>query len=411
VVIVGAGFGGLQCAKALAGAAVDITLVDQRNHHTFQPLLYQVATAGLGADDIAHSVRGIFQHQPNVTFRLGTVVGVDVESSHVLVDPGPALPYDHLVLAAGAATSTFGVPGVAEHAFELKSVAEALALRNQVLTCFERADVEPAFVADGGLTFVVVGGGPTGVETCGALSELVHRVLCADFHALDMSAVRIVLVEATDHVLGGFHPRLRAYGLERLADMGVEVQLAAAVAGIEPTAVVLASRERIAAHTTVWVAGVRAVPMADALPFPKGPGGRITVGPDLTVPGHPSIHVIGDLADARRTDGTPLAGVAPVAMQAGRFVAQAIATGEPRVFRYRNKGTMATIGRNAAVTELPLGLRFRGFPAWVLWLFVHIMYLVGFRNRANVLVNWGWNYLTYDRAARLIVRPERDGSE
>jgi NADH:ubiquinone reductase (H+-translocating) len=411
VVIVGAGFGGLECAKALAGKDVDVTIVDRHNHHTFQPLLYQVATAGLGADDVAHSVRGVFQRQANVSFRLGTVIGVDPDARAVALDEGPALPYDHLVLAAGAATADFGVPGVAEHAFGLKSLPEALALRNHLLACVERADREPPARDDGILTVVIVGGGPTGVELSGALRELVDLVLRRDYHDLDLSAFRVVLVEATDHVLGAFHPRSQGYALERLLHMGIEVRLSASVARIEADGVVLADGERIPSRTVVWVGGVRAVPLADALPFERGRSGRIVVDESLRVPGHPEVRVIGDLALANDAKGRLLPGVAAVAMQGGRFAAadivRSIVGEHAAVFRYRDKGSMATIGRNAAVTELPPGIRIRGFLAWVAWLFLHLMYLVGFRNRLNVLVNWAWNYVTYDRGARLIVRPDR----
>jgi NADH dehydrogenase len=411
VVIVGAGFGGLTAAKALRGAPVRVTLVDQHNFHTFQPLLYQVATAGLGSEDIAHSVRGIFHDQANVAFALGRVAGVDPVARTVLLADGPAVPYDFLVLAAGAVTNTFGVPGVAEHALALKGLDEALAVRNHVLRQFELADRDPAVAAAGGLTVVVIGGGPTGVELAGALTELFDTVLARDFPRLDMAHARVVLVEATDRLLGPFSAASGSYALHKLRAMGVDVRLGAQVSEITAEGVCLADGSVIATRSPIWVAGVRAHPLAEAAPFEQTRGGRIAVGPDLTVPGHPDVFVIGDLAGAAASGSRPelLPQLAPVAIQQGRFVAREIQRRlegrRPGAFRYVDKGTMATIGRNAAVAELPLRVRFRGFPAWVAWLFLHLLYLVGFRNRLRVLLDWGWNYLTYDRGARVIVGP------
>lgn len=422
VVIVGAGFGGLSAAKALRDAPVRVTVVDQHNFHTFQPLLYQVATAGLGSEDIAHSVRGVFHSQPNVDFALGRVVGVDLGRRVVTLTDGPALSYDYLVLAAGAVTNTFGVPGVAEHALALKGLDEALAVRNHVLSLFEQADRDPLVAASGALTVVVIGGGPTGVELAGALTELFDMVLARDFQRLDMAAARVVLVEAMDHLLGPFSPASRDYALQKLRAMGVDVRLGAQVAEVRADAVCLADGTVIPTRTAVWVAGVRAHPLGAALGVPLGPGGRVAVEADLSVAGHPEVFVIGDLAAAAARRGGGVGGgrpscgggpalpqLAPVAIQQGRFVAREIGRRmqgrSPSSFRYVNKGTMATIGRNSAVAELPFGIRFRGFAAWVAWLFLHLLYLVGFRNRANVLVDWGWNYLTYDRAARVIVDP------
>jgi NADH dehydrogenase len=408
IVIVGAGFAGLATAKALAGAPVDITIIDRNNFHTFQPLLYQVASAGLGADDIAHSVRGIFHSQLNVDFIMGSVVGIDRAAKRVLLDGADPVAYDTLVFAAGAVTSTFGVAGVHEHAFGLKGLDESLALRNHVLTQFERAARDPALIDAGALTFVIVGGGPTGVELAGALSELFAIVLSRDFPRLAVGRARVVLLEATDHLLGPFAGASRAYALERLRAMGVDVRLGATVQRVTAAAVELAGGETIPTRTPIWVAGVRAHPLADALGFAQSTGGRIVVKPDLTIADDPDTFVIGDLAAVEGRDGRPLPQLAPVAIQSGKHVARAIRRRlrGRRVgrFRYVDKGTMATIGRDAAVAELPASIRFQGRTAWVAWLVLHLMYLVGFRNRLNVLVNWSWNYLTYDRGARLIVR-------
>lgn len=409
VVIVGAGFGGLTTAKALAKdkAPVRVTVVDRQNFHTFQPLLYQVATAGLGSEDIAHSVRGIFHGHVNVDFELGEVASVDADARRVSLVDGPDLDYDYLVLAAGAVTATFGVPGVETHALPLKTLSDALALRNHVLRQFELVDRDPGLLPEGALTVVIVGGGPTGVEMAGALTELFDMVLARDFPKLDMSKARVVLLEAADRLLAPFAPSSREYALAKLRAMGVDVRLGAVVSEVDAAGVHLATGETIRTQTPVWVAGVAASPLAAATPFERLPNGRIVVGRDLTVPGRPEVFVIGDLAAVQPA---PLPQLAPVAIQQGKFAARQIQRRlhgrPPQRFRYRNKGTMATIGRNSAVAELPFKLRFRGFPAWVAWLFLHLLYLVGFRNRANVVVDWGWNYLTYDRGARVIVAPE-----
>lgn len=411
VVIVGAGFGGLACAKALRHAPVRVTLVDRNNFHTFQPLLYQVATAGLGADDIAHSVRGIFHDQSNLTFELGAVRTIDTDAHLVHLETGPSISYDFCVLAAGASTATFGVAGVEEHALALKSLAEALDLRNHVLRRFEEVDRDPGLAGTGAMTVVVIGGGPTGVELAGALSELFDMVLARDFPRVDMSQARVVLLEATDHLLGPFSPPSQRYALEQLRARGVDVRLGATVREITAAAVCLADGTEILTRTPVWVAGVRASGLGAALGVEQRSGGRVVVDRHLRVPGRPDLFVIGDLAAAPGPSGAALPQLAPVAIQQGKHVAgeigRALRGRRARPFRYLNKGTMATIGRNAAVAELPLRIRLRGFPAWVAWLFLHLMYLVGFRNRVNVFVNWAWNYFTYDRGARLIVAAGR----
>jgi NADH dehydrogenase len=409
VVVVGAGFGGLNAVRGLERAPVDVVLIDANNYHLFQPLLYQVATAGLGADDIAYPARGIFHRQRNVDVVMGRVTGARLDDRVLEVEGIGLVEYDTLVLACGAVTATFGVPGVDEHAFGLKHLSDALALRNHVLRSFERAASDPRLVDQGALTVVIVGGGPTGVELAGGLAELFGRVLSKDFRSLDVRRARVVLIEATDRVLGPFVPTLAARGLQKLRAMGVEVLLGTAVAKVDETAVHLADGSVIPAHTLVWAAGVEASGVGRQLGLAVGKGGRVVVTPELSVAGRPEIFVIGDLAAATDHRGRLLPQLGPVAIQAGRHVARQIErrlAGRPTLpFRYRDKGTMATIGRNHGIAQLAGGLRLWGFPGWVAWLGLHLVMLIGFRNRANVLVNWAWNYLTYDRGARLIVGP------
>ncbi len=411
--MVGAGFGGLALVRSLEGVPVDVVLVDSNNFHTFQPLLYQVATAGLDSDDIAHPVRGIVARQGgDIDVRLGTVTDIDLEDRTVHFAEGPSLGYDELVLAAGAVTATYGVPGVAEHAFGLKHLTDALVLRAHVLQQFERVSVDRSLIDDGVLNVVIAGGGPTGVELAGGLVELFDRVLVKDFPALDVRRARVVLVEPADRLLATFSPRLSGMARRTLAGRGVEVVLGAGVAGTDGKVVELTDGRRIPVGTLVWTAGITASPLARQIADHLGPdaltrGGRIVVGPRLTIPGHDEVFVIGDLAGATDDAGELLPQVAPVAMQAGAYVASVIRArqdGEqPGRFRYRDKGSMATIGRHAAVAQLPGGIRLSGTPGWLAWLGLHLVMLVGFRNRVNVLVNWAWNYFTYDRASRLIV--------
>jgi NADH dehydrogenase len=415
VVIVGAGFGGLTTARALSPAhavarhPVEVVIVDRRNHHTFQPLLYQVATAGLDGESIAHPVRGIFHGRPNVRARLGTVCGADWSRHELLTEEGPRVPFDRVVLAPGAVSSSFGVPGVDEHAFPLKSLTDALTLRTHILEQFEAADIDPGLERAGGLTFVIVGGGPTGVEMAGALVELFRMVLAKDFPDLDLTRARVVLVEALDRLIGAMHPSLGEHARRTLEARGVEVLLGRTVEAVEPEVVRLDGGTVISTRTLVWAAGVRPHPLVAALGLPLDASGRVRVGPDLRVEGRPDVFVVGDAAGARDRRGRAYPQMAPVAMQQGRHVAREITRSlegrRPRRFRYFDKGSMATIGRNSAVAELPLGLRFRGFLAWLMWLGLHLVYLIGFRNRTSVLLDWAWNYATYDRGARLIVEP------
>ncbi|HEX2024524.1 MAG TPA: NAD(P)/FAD-dependent oxidoreductase [Acidimicrobiales bacterium] len=409
VVIVGAGFGGISTAKALAKMPVEVTLVDRQNYHGFWPLLYQVATAGLAPDDIAYNVRGIFRDQANASVRLATVTGIDLDARLVHLDPGASLAYDYLVLATGSTNNDYGVPGVAEHAFPLKSLTDALALRNHLLGVFEAAQNDPRLHDAGALTTVVAGGGPTGVEVSGALVEL-FAVLDGDFKGLDVGRARVVLVEMADHLLPGFAESSQAEALRTLGARRVDVRLETAIAEVGADGVTLSDGSFVATRTLVWAAGVRANPLVDGLGLAQSRGGRLVVEEDLSVPGRPEVFAIGDVAAAgaeRSRDGTPYPQLAPVAMQAGRHVAQTIdrrghgLPGQP--FRYRDKGKMATIGRRAAVAELPYGIRFGGTPGWLAWLGLHLVFLVGFRNRAAVLLSWAWNYVTWDRGHRVIL--------
>jgi NADH dehydrogenase len=411
VVVVGAGFGGLAVARQLHDVAVDVTIVDRNNFHTFQPLLYQVATSGLNPADVAYPVRGIFQRQRNVRFRRATVTGVDWDARQVEVDQGEPLSFDRLVVAAGATVNDFGIPGVADHGFPLYVLPDAVRLRNHILGRFEAADADPATVDDGALTFVVVGGGPTGVEVAGALVELIDKVLHRDFQGsgFDVRRAHVVLVEMVDDLLPPFRPGSRRYARSTLARRGVEVRTGTTVEEVTATRVRLGDGTEIPAHTLVWAAGVKAGDLATALDVPTGRGGRISVGPDLRIEGRPEAFAIGDIAFIDDEQRGMLPGVAQVAMQSGHHVGRLIereVVGEgdaAEPFRYRDKGSMATIGRRSAVTELGHGIRLTGTPAWVAWLGLHLVYLMGFRNRVSVFVNWAWNYLTWDRGARLIL--------
>jgi NADH:ubiquinone reductase (H+-translocating) len=410
VVVVGAGFGGLAAVRELDGAPVDVVLVDRRNHHTFLPLLYQVATAGLNPADVAHPVRGIVQRQRNVTVRLGEVTGVDWDAREVLLDGQSPLAFDHLVVAAGSTANFFGIPGAAEHGYPLYALDDATALRNHVLERFEAADSDRTLIDDGALTVVVAGGGPTGVEVAGALAELFSQVLRKDFGGLEVARARVVLVEMADSLLVNFGEASRWHALDALRARGVEVRLGEAVERVTATRVTLTSGAQLPAHTLVWAAGVSASSLAGKLEVPVGRGGRIDVGEDLAIPGRADAYAIGDVANIPGSDG-PLPQLAPVAQQSGRLAARQILRRidgrSTRPMRYRDKGIMATIGRRAAVAELPFGIRLSGTLAWFAWLGLHLMTLVGFRNRLSVFLNWAWNYLTWDRGPRLIFGRDR----
>jgi NADH:ubiquinone reductase (H+-translocating) len=413
VVVIGGGFGGLTLVRELASAQrrgrleARITLIDRHNHHTFQPLLYQIATAGLQPQDVGISLRAILRRR-GVDVRLGEVSSVDTAEGVVRFSDGAQMSYDRLVLAAGAITEDFGVPGVAEHAYSLKSLADATTMRNEVLRRFEEASANPDRAADGGLTFVISGGGPTGVELAGALAELVDLVVRRDHPSLDLARVRIVLAEPRDRLLSGFTPRSSEAAVRGLRDRGVDVRLGVGITRVAADHVELTSGEVLATRLVVWAAGVAASPLTATLGIELAGGRRLPVDGQLRVRDTADVFAIGDLAACTDPRGQLLPQVAPVAMQQARYVARLlideIAGGSTREsFRYRDKGMMATIGRAAAVAELPGRIRLRGLVAWVAWLLLHLLMLVGFRNRVAVLISWIWNYATRDHAARLIL--------
>jgi NADH dehydrogenase len=405
VVIIGGGFGGLSAARPLAGAPVDVTLIDRKNHHTFQPLLYQVATAGLSPGEIAAPIRGIIGKHSSVEVLLGEAKDFDLEQRRVKMGDFD-LPYDYLIVAAGATHSYFGHDDWSVLAPGLKTIEDALEIRRRVLLAFEVAERQVA--AHGRhepIQFVVVGGGPTGVELAGTLAEIAYHSLTKDFRAIDLKTTRILLVEGSPNVLPSYPHDLSRSAEEQLRRLGVEVRTSSTVKSVEPGRVKI-GEEYVPATVTLWAAGVAASPLGKRLGTPTDKAGRVVVGPDLTVPGHPEVFVLGDLSSFSHTaNGKPLPGVAPVALQQGRFVAECIRRdlrGQNREsFRYRDHGTMATIGRAAAVADFGR-VRFSGLPAWLTWLFVHIMFLVGFRNRILVLIEWAWAYVSYQRSARLI---------
>ncbi|MEQ8439611.1 MAG: NAD(P)/FAD-dependent oxidoreductase [Ilumatobacter fluminis] len=401
VVVIGAGFGGLRVVRGLADADVDIVVVDAHNFHTFQPLLYQVATAGLDTDDIAYPIRGIFRRQRNAAVRVAAVTGIDLDRQTVTTTRGEPLEFDTLVVAAGTVSHDFGIDGVTDHTLPLKSVADAVAIRDHVLTTFEHATFDDQIGSE--LDVVVCGGGPTGVEMAGGLTELYDRVLRKDYPTLPVTKARITLVEAVDRVLGTFDESLSSRAEATLRERGVDVITGTPIASVDEGAVELDDGRRLEAGTIVWAAGVRAAPVAEMLGTELGRGGRIIVGDDLSVPEHPNVFAIGDIAvDPDR----PLPQVAQPAIQGGKHVARQIerrlAGEQTETFDYTDKGSMATIGRNQAVAELPGGMKLSGPIGWLAWLALHLLYLIGFRNRLNVFVNWAWNYLTYDRASRLL---------
>ncbi len=408
VVILGGGFGGLSAARALRKAPVRVTLLDRRNHHLFQPLLYQVATAALNASDIAAPIRSVLRRQRNTRVLLAEATGLDPAGRKVILADGEC-PYDYLIVATGATHSYFGHDEWAPYAAGLKTIEDALEMRRRVLTAFERAERESdPEKRKAWLTFVIVGGGPTGVELAGALSEISRHALARDFKAIDPAQARIVLLQGGDRILPAFPPVLSEKALETLRHLGVEARVNARVTEIDAEGVNVGT-ERIAARTTLWAAGVSASPIARSLGVPLDSAGRVEVAPDLTVPGRPEIFVIGDLA-ALKQAGELLPGVAPVAMQEGRHAAANVVRavrGEPLApFVYKDKGSLAVIGRGSGVAAFPKS-HWSGLPAWWAWLLVHIFYLIGFRNRVLVLLQWAWAYLTWQRGARLITGGER----
>jgi NADH dehydrogenase len=424
VVIIGGGFGGLLAAKGLRRAPVDVTMIDRRNFHLFQPLLYQVATGGLSPANIAAPLRAVLRRQRNTRVLLGEVVGFDLTAKTVQLKDGAAVPFDSLIVATGSTHHYFGNDKWEQFAPGLKTIEDATEIRRRVLLAFEKAERTTDLAERTRLlTFVVVGGGPTGVEMAGAIRELAIHTMRYDFRSIDPAHCKVIIVEGQNKVLGAFHEKLSKKALDTLLKMGIEVRLDTHVTDIQADHVMVkpdggkAEATRIDTHTVVWAAGVKANPLgkliAAAIGVETDRAGRVPVNSDCTVGNRPDVFVVGDLALFKAADGKPLPGLAPVAMQQGEYVADAIARrvkGEsPRgPFKYWDKGTMATIGRNKAVAE-SMGFKFSGYLAWLAWLFIHIMYLAQFQNRVLVLFQWFWNYVTRNRSARLITgeRAER----
>jgi NADH dehydrogenase len=405
VVIVGGGFGGLAAARALRRVGVSVTLIDRRNHHVFQPLLYQVATAALSPADITGPIRSILRRLRATEVRMAEVVGFDLPGREVLLADGSRVAYDYLVVASGATHAYFGHPEWEPLAPGLKTIEDATHIRRRFLLAFEAAEQEDDPEKRRALlTFVVIGAGPTGVEMAGAFAEIAAHSLVRDFRRIDPSTARVILLEGGSRVLTAYDEDLGAYARRALERVGVEVRTDSIVTRIEPDAVYV-GEEKIRTRNVVWAAGVTASPLGRALGVETDRVGRVMVEPDLSVPGHPEVFVIGDLMNLAGADGAPLPGVAQVAMQGGKAAARNIARtlkGQPRKpFRYFNKGNMATIGRRAAILQRE-GFKMKGWLAWMGWLFIHVMSLIGFRNRVIVFMQWAWNYLTWQRGARLI---------
>ncbi|MFI0844396.1 NAD(P)/FAD-dependent oxidoreductase [Mesorhizobium sp. IMUNJ 23232] len=405
VVILGAGFGGLNAAIGLRNAPVDVTVIDRRNYHLFQPLLYQVATAGLSPAQIAMPIRRILSRQKNATVLMEKVEGVDTASREVVTE-NRRIPYDFLVVATGARHAYFGHDDWEPVAPGLKTIPDATEIRGRILAAFERAEAtQDANLRADLLTFVVVGGGPTGVELAGAIVELARHALVRDFRHIESATARVILVEAGDRILPTFPEELSAKAKKQLQRLGVEVRLGAAVTRCDRDGVSLANGHEIAAASVLWAAGVMASRAAKWLDVPADRAGRVVVDERLHVPGRGGVYVIGDTAAVKGADGRSVPGVAPAAKQMGRYVARLIkarlAGSDIEPFRYRDYGNLATIGRKAAVADFGW-LRLSGFPAWLLWCFAHLFYLVGFRNRIIVFLDWAWAYVTFDRGARLI---------
>ena len=407
VVIVGAGFGGLEAAQRLSKAPVRITLIDKHNYHLFQPLLYQVAIAGLVPSQIAYPVRTIFRRQANLEFRLGEVTHIDFDAQFIQLD-GSVIAYDTLILAVGGRTDFFGMNSLQEHSLQLKDVESAVDTRNHLLKMFELASREvDAQKRRELLTFTVVGGGPTGVETAGALAELINLVMVKDYPSLDLKEVRVIQLEAADHLMESFPEKLRKTTVDLLRKKNVEVVLNTKVVDFNGRKITLGNGDSIDTRTMIWTAGVRAEKVTDTLAAEKGRGGRMIVQPTLQHPDHPQVYVIGDSAYLVDENGQPLPMLATVAQQQARHAAGNIRRGldgrAPEPFTYKDPGLLATIGRNAAVARL-WGISFSGWPAWLIWVGLHVYRLIGFRNRLVVILNWAWDYFFYESQVRLITK-------
>lgn len=416
VIIVGAGFGGLFAARELAGQEVDVLLIDRQNYHTFTPLVYQVATCALDPSEVAYPVRSIFFKQPNIRFLLGTVTAIDTAGRAVTVRVNGVErqePYDYLVLAAGSAPNYFGSNEFQNHAFELRSLSDAVRLRNHILRLFEKAAWEGDYsLRDALTTIVVVGGGPTGLETAGAIYELYNYVLDKESKAAHMRA-RVILIEMLPHLLAPYPDKLRRSAQKQLESLGVEVILGRRVTEIAADHVALDDGTRIPTYTLIWSAGVKGSPLAELLGVPLAPNGGVPIKPTTQVDGLEGVYVVGDMAYLEDKTGKPYPMLIPVAIQQGRLAAKNILRhikGEPlEDFRYHDRGIMATIGRSRAVVWLYNRIPLSGYLAWVFWLGLHLVTLMGFRNRASVFLSWVWNYFTYDRSVRIILeRPPQE---
>ncbi len=410
VVVLGAGFGGIGVLETLPDN-VHIMLVDKHDYHTFQPLLYQVATDELAPTDVGFPIRNLLHRHQNLSFHQGTVSRIDLESRKVVIEGMDPLEYDYLVLALGAVVNFFDTPGAREHGLPLYTMNDALRLKAHVLRVFEEVDKSPQLAGEGALMFAIVGGGPTGVELAGALAELLHADLKEDYPNLPLDHARILLYEHSPHLLGPFDPKLQTYARTALEERGVEIHTGTGVSRVDADEIGLSTGETVKTRTLVWAAGLSANPLAGSLGVETVHGGRIPVGPDLQVKGHTAVFAIGDIA--AMTDGqtgNALPGLAAVALQAGRHVgksiSQLVAGKPPEPFHYVNKGTMAQVGRGAAVVELPYGITMTGYPAWLAWLGVHLALLSGAEAKTDVFIDWGWNLLTHRRGKRIILDDE-----
>jgi NADH:ubiquinone reductase (H+-translocating) len=410
VVIVGAGFAGLSAARTLVAKPCEVTVVDQRNFHTFQPLLYEVATAGLDAGDVAYPIRAVFGHHDNVNVRFAKVTGVDWDDRLVALESSGSVPFDSLIIASGATVGYFGVEGASEFSFPLYTLTDARILRDHVLRRLEQADADPGSAPAGPLTFVVVGGGPTGVEVAGAMAELLDLAVRHDGFRFSRSTARIIVVDGQDRLLTPFDPTAAAYAADTLVGRGVELHLGRMVEAVTDRYVELDDGTRIATQTVIWAGGVTVTDtVASRLGIASGPGGRLAVEPDLSLDGRADAYGAGDAAAVPRGDGSGriCPQLAQVAIQSGAHAARQVVNrmeGRPTVpFRYRDKGIMATLGRRAAITEFPGGTVIKGTVGWLAWLGLHLVYLIGYRSRIIVLVNWAWRYLSWGSGPRVIV--------
>ncbi|WP_425397328.1 NAD(P)/FAD-dependent oxidoreductase [Aeoliella sp.] len=411
VVILGAGFGGIGAAQKLRDAPVELTIIDRHDYHTFQPLLYQVATDELEPTAVGSPIRDLLHRHDNVAFHNCAVESIDLSNKQVVVEGMPPIEYDYLVMALGAVVNFHNTPGAAEHSFPLYTMKDAIRLHDHILKKLEEVDKNPALVDQGALTFCIIGGGPTGTELAGAMSELLHTELKADYPNLPIDQARVVLYEHSPHVLAHFKPKLRDYAQRALEERDVEVHTGSGVVDVTADAITLSGGEKVQTQTLIWAAGLQASPLTKSLGVELAPGGRVPVGPDLQVKDHPQVFAIGDMASI--TDGKtgqPLPGLGAVALQAGHHVGKTIehlVEGKPTTpFKYFDKGNMAQVGRGAAVVELPTGGTLTGSIAWLAWLGVHLSLLSGAEERTSVFVDWGWNLLTHKRGKRILLSDE-----